>query len=224
MTTRILSIAFGMTLLLVGSGILFEPEYSSGASASDAVVLTQTVTTGLAISDCANTAFNPASRSGFGDNTVASASCTWNVKTANGTGFSMTLAASTSPALCILAGCATASFADYTPVQAGTPDFTFSVPTTAAEFAYTVEPASAGDTVQKFRDNGSACGVGSSNGVDTCWFNFSTSPFTVINRSQATGSTGHDEVVKFWNTIGSSVVQQAGTYQATIIATVTDNP
>lgn len=223
MVARILSITFGLTLLFVGSGILFEPEALSGATASDAVTLTQVVGTGLAIGDCANTNFNPANRSGIGDDTVASASCTWNVKTANAAGFNMTLAASTDPALCILAGCATASFAEYTEVNSGTPDFTWDVPVTAAEFGYTVEPASAGDTVQKFLDNGSACGVGTLNGTDTCWIDFSTSAFTVINRTSATGSGGHNEVVKFWNEIGSSVVQQSGTYQATIIATVTDN-
>lgn len=223
MITRILSITFGLTLLFVGSGILFEPALLSGASASDAVTLTQTVTAGLAVSDCANTSFNPASRSGFGDDTVASASCTWNVKTANGAGFSMTLAASTDPALCILAGCGTANFADYTEAEEGTPDFTWDVPTTASEFGYTVEPASVGDTVQKFLDNGSSCGVGSLNTVDRCFLDFSTSAFTIINRSTSTASAGQNEIVKFWNEIGSSVVQQAGTYQATITATVTDN-
>lgn len=219
---KILSSIIALSLVAVATWVMYEPQLMKAAT-SDVVVVTQQVSTGLAISDCTNFEMNPSPRSGFGDDTVASGSCTWNVKTANSAGFSMSLRASTDPALCIAAGCATANFADYTEVNDGTPDFTWDVPTTAAEFGYTVEPASVGDTVTKFLDNGSACGVGAANGTDTCWMDFSTTNYTVINRTTVTGSAGHNEVVKFWNEIGSSVVQQSGTYSATITATVTDN-
>ncbi len=222
---RIISLIVALSLVAVGIWLVYEPELMKAAT-SDTVVLTQQVSTGLAITDCANVAFNPSPRSGFGDGTVASASCTWNVKTANAAGFSMSLKASSDPALCTIATNDTCgsnpSFADYTETQNGTPDYTWSV-TTGAEFGYTVEPASPEDTVQKFKDNGSACGVGTNNGTDTCWIDFSTTDFNVVNRSQKTGTSGENIIVKFWNEIETDTVQTAGTYTAGITATVVDN-
>ncbi len=221
---RILSVSFGLFLLMIGSGILFEPEYLIGATATDQVVITQVVSTAISITDCSNFSMNPATLSGVGDGTIASGSCTWTVKTSNSGGFNMTLVASSDPALCVDPPTCATSFTDYTETANGTPDYSFSVASTDAEFGYTVEPETAADTVQKFLDNGSsACGTGATNGTNTCFMDFSTTAFTVINRTSATDSTGEAEVMKVWDQIGTSKVQTNGTYTATITATATDN-
>lgn len=222
---KTLSLIIALSFALMSFWVMQEPELIKAAT-TDTVVVTQQVTTGLAISDCANFELSQV-LSGIGPSGPSTGACTWNVKTANSSGFSMTLKASSDPALCTVAAddtCSTGKkFSDYTEAQSGTPDYSFSIAATDAEFGYTVEPASAGDTVQKFLDNGSACGVGSLNGTETCWLDFSTSAYTVINRSSETGNAGHNEIVRFQVQIGSSAVQAAGTYTAGITATVTDN-
>ncbi len=217
--SKVLSISFALLLLILGSGILFEPEYLAGATASDAVVITQVVSSAISITDCANFTMSQ-TLPGLGGGT-ATGQCTWTVKTANGTGFSFSLANSSStPAL----HSSTDSFSDYSPSQSGTPDYAFTVASAASAFGYTVEAQTAADTVAKFLDNGSACGTGASAGTDTCWLGFATAGYTVINRSASTSPSGEAEVIKFRAQTGATKVQTSGTYQSQITATATDNP
>ena len=67
---------------------------------------------------------------------------------------------------------------------ASTPTFGFT-PNAAAQFAYTVESVG-GETVDAFKDNGSACGSGSDNGL--CFKAPSTTPYTIINKGSASPS------------------------------------
>ncbi len=143
-------------------------------------------------------------------------SVVWTVTTDALAGYTLAIKAGTAPALASGAN----SFADYTPSAAGTPDFAFSVAASAAEFAFTPEGA---DIVQKFLDNTSTCGVGSSETADRCWYNFATSNTNIASFSSSNHPSGAGTTVKFRAESGSSNVQPAGTYTATIIVTATSN-
>lgn len=146
---------------------------------------------------------------------------TWTVKTDNAAGFTMSISASSDPAMRLDS---TWNFSDYSPVNAGTPDFNWATPdASAAEFGFTVEPKTEEDTVQLFLDNGSACDIsGGSQNTDTCWYNLATTDLTIINRGSRTDSDGQDEKVKFQCESNAKFLQE-GYYQATITVTVATN-
>jgi hypothetical protein len=147
---------------------------------------------------------------------------TWTVITNNNTGFNMTLKASSSPAL--QGNTQGDSFANYTLTGTTTPEYTWSVAVSAAEFGYTVEPASTTDAVQDFLDNGaSLCGTGSSQTSYTCWLEASTTAKTIINRSTETNAAGQAESVGFRAQSGSSAFKIQDTYTATTTATAVMN-
>ena len=213
----ILTIVFGFLLLSIP--IIFEPQIAKSATATDEVVITLAVSSEVTVSDCADFTMTGSPIPGITGGT-ATGDCTWTVTTNDTAGFSMSIKASSSPALAT----GSYSFADYTEANSGTPDYTWSVAASASEFGYTVEPATAADTVQAFLDDGaSACNTGSTNGVNTCWYHTTTTDYTIINRSSETGANGEDEVVRFKAEVGSSSFQEAETYQATITVTVTTN-
>ena len=172
----------------------------------------------LSISDCSDFTMTGSPIGGMTGGTAAG-SCTWTVKTDNAAGFSMSLKASTDPAM----EGATYTIADYTETLSGTPDYSWSVAGGAAEFGYTVEPATTADAVAKFLDDGSDCGVGSGQVVDKCWIDFATADYTVINRGSRTGSSGEAEVIKFKAEVGNTSMQEGDTYDATITATAVTN-
>jgi hypothetical protein len=207
-------------LIFTLSFMFFEPELAKGAT--DEIVVAQSVTSEITISSPADVTMSPSIPGMTGNaGSPSTGSVTWTVTTNDTAGFNMTLAASTSPALKLDAS---NYFDDYTPATAGTPDYTWQSPASgAAEFGFTVEPATAADTVALFKDDGlSACNTGTNNGTDTCWYNFATSSLTVINRSSETSSLGEAEVVKFRAESNGKFLKE-GSYTATIIATVVTN-
>lgn len=153
--------------------------------------------------------------SGIGPGT-ATGDAVWTVTTDAPAGYTLAVKASTSPALQVGAN----SFADYTPAESGTPDFTFSIAAADSEFGFTPEGT---DLVQKFKDNGSVCGIGSSDTANACWYNFTTSDTNISSSSSSNHPSGTATTVKFRSEIGSSKIQTAGTYTATITATATTN-
>lgn len=155
----------------------------------------------------------------------ATGDAVWTVTTDNPAGYSLTISASTSPALQCndgLGGCNDGidNFADYTPTAPGTPDFIFSVSSNSSEFGFTPEGQ---DIIQKFLDNGSSCGVGFTDTNDACWLNLSTSEQTIANSSFPNHPSGTATTVTFQTGIGSSYVQTAGIYKATITVTAIPN-
>ncbi len=139
-------------------------------------------------------------------------SASWTIITDNPAGYSLTIKASSSPAL--VSGAY--SFADYTPAGAN-PDFTWSVASTDSEFGFTPE---GNDIVQKFLDNGILCGTGSSNAVDACWYYLSSATTETISQSTSPNHpSGTATTVKFRATSGSSHIQVEGTYTATTTVT-----
>lgn len=143
------------------------------------------------------------------------ASSTWTVITDNAAGYTLSVKASTNPAL--KSSTYGSFFADYTPAGAN-PDKTFSIASTVSEFAFTPESI---DVAQRYKDNGTSCNTGSLDTVDACWDGFSTSDVTVSSRASSNSPTGSTTTVKYRAAIGSEKIQDAGSYSATITVTAT---
>lgn len=126
-------------------------------------------------------------------------------------GYQLSIKASSSPAL--ISGANT--IADYTPAGAD-PDFTFTILSTASEFAFTPEGT---DIAQKYKDNGSSCNTGSGDTADKCWNNLSTSNYVIASRTSANHPSGTQTTIKFRVEVGSARTQPAGTYIATTTLT-----
>jgi hypothetical protein len=149
-------------------------------------------------------------------------SASWTVITDNPAGYTLSIKASTSPALkCSSGGCNVGvdSFVDYTPAGAN-PDYNWGIAATDSEFGFTPEGA---DIVQKYKDDTSACNVGTNDTPYKCWYNFSTSNENIASPSSANHPTGTITTVKFRAQSGSSHLQVEGSYQATITVTAAAN-
>lgn len=192
-------------------------EMATGKSSSDSYNLyagyRQMNETYISISSPANVTLTPAILGVTGSTGNGSAS--WTIITDNPAGYSLTIKASSSPAL--ISGAY--SFADYTPSGGigGNPDFIWSVASADSEFGFTPE---GNHIVQKFLDNGgSPCNTGSTDTPDACWYNPSTSAETISQSTSANHPSGTATTVKFRATSGSSHLQVEGTYTATTTIT-----
>lgn len=143
---------------------------------------------------------------------TSNGSTNFTVTTDNAAGYTVSIKASSTPALISSLD----SFTDYS-APVSNPDFTFSVPSTESRFAFTVEGA---DTVNSFKDNGSICNSGSGNTTDKCWAGLSTVSQTIVSRTSANHTAGTVTTIKFRAESGSSHVQVAGNYTATTTITV----
>lgn len=139
----------------------------------------------------------------------------WTVTTDNSAGYELLVKSLTSPALKSSGG---AYFSDYQPSATGTPDYAFSVAPTYSVFAFSPEGV---DVSQTYLDNGigSQCGTGSTETQDRCWDGFSTTGKVVSHRSSSNQPSGTVTTVKYRTAIGSSKLQDSGSYTATIVAT-----
>jgi hypothetical protein len=106
------------------------------------------------------------------------------------------------------------SIADYVP--AGDPDFTFSTGAADAHLGYTPEGA---DIVQRFKDNGSSCNMGTQESSLACWDGLSTTEEVISSSVTANHPLGSTTTVRFRVGVGSSVVQPPGLYTATTTLT-----
>lgn len=136
----------------------------------------------------------------------------WTVMTDDPGGYLLYARAGTNPSL----QSSSDSFADYGPATSGTPDFDWSVDSSASEFGFTV---SGDDTAPTFKDNGSTCATGSSNTADRCWYGLSTSDFLIASNNNSNSPTGVVTTVKFKAEIGSGKSQTTGSYSANITLT-----
>ncbi|PIP58369.1 MAG: hypothetical protein COX02_00740 [Candidatus Vogelbacteria bacterium CG22_combo_CG10-13_8_21_14_all_37_9] len=164
----------------------------------------------LTVSAPGNVTLSPAVDAKIGGSATGQA--IWSVMTDDSAGYTITLAADTSPAL----KSSTDSFADYS----SSPSFTWSVTSANANFGYSVLST---DAASAFLNNGSACNIGSTNTADRCWRGLSTSAVTVVSRSTANNPSGITSTVKFQAEAGSGREVTAGTYSATVNAIVTAN-
>lgn len=143
----------------------------------------------------------------------STSSGTWLVKTDNFAGYTMSVRTLTTPALKSSEG---ASFADYSPVTTGVPDYTYTVGSGESNFAFSPEGL---DISQKYLDNGASCNTGSSDTSDKCWDGFSTTSKIIVNRASSNHPNGTNTTVRLRVGIGSNKVQDAGTYTSDIVIT-----
>lgn len=137
----------------------------------------------------------------------------WTVLTDNKAGYSMTIAASTTPAL----KSAQDSLDDYTPAGSD-PDFNFSIPSTTSAFGFSPEGSEA---LPRYRDNGFACNTGSSETTGKCWDGLSVTPKAIAGSSTSNMPSGSNITVRFRAESGADHIQSSGQYSVNIIATAT---
>jgi hypothetical protein len=146
------------------------------------------------------------------------------VLTNNNAGYTMTIKASSSPAM--QGNTQGGTIDDYTPSAVSVPDFTWHVPF-GYEFGYSVSASTTADTVQKFLDDGTKCDTGSldtSKGGDNgCWYGLSTSATSTVVRSSATAPSGATSTIYFRLTVNPNTVPVEDTYVATTTLTATMN-
>lgn len=140
---------------------------------------------------------------------IGNGQTSWTVTTDDPAGYSLSIKASSSPALVF----GSYSFADYVPGGDPAPDFDWSVGASASEFGFTPE----GSHINvKFKDDGvDTCNTGSTDTADACWYYLSTSSENIAGSSSGNHPSGTLTTVKFRAESGASHVQQEGTYTAT---------
>lgn len=145
---------------------------------------------------------------------VGNASSTWIVTTNNPDGYQLNVVASTDPAM----KSPIAGIPDYDP-STSDPDYAFTVASNEARFGFSVEGA---HTTARFKDNGSSCGVGSSNAIDACWDGFSTTTKVVASSGSGNHPSGTATILKYRVEIGNAFIQEASSlYEASITVTAT---
>jgi len=153
---------------------------------------------------------------------AATGSATFYVVTDNTAGFNITFNTSTSPAMILNGSDITHYFSNYTATS--TPDYNWSVPSSNAQFGFSVGAGTSADAAQAFQYSGGSCNVLGANDSSHCWAGFNnTSATTVINRTSRTNnSPGEGETINF-KAQSVSKFLESGNYTALITATVTAN-
>lgn len=141
---------------------------------------------------------------------TANGSTTLTVVTDSPSGYSLTVAASLSPAMQSGAN----TIANYN--TAGDPDFAFGVGSTDALFGYS---PSGVDILSRFLDNGSVCNVGSSDTSSACWEGVSTTPAVIARSLNSNQPLGATTTLYFRVGVGNNVSQASGSYTATVTVT-----
>lgn len=142
---------------------------------------------------------------------TANGSTTVTVTTDSPSGYSLTIAASQSPAM----QKGSDTIADYVPAGSD-PDFTFTTASADAHFGFSPEGV---DVASRFKDNGSSCNTGSLNTALACWDGLSTSPKTIASSLTPNQPSGATTTIYFRVGVGGSVAQPPGTYTATTTIT-----
>lgn len=201
-----------MTIMFLGVAT-FEPTVTSAVD--DTILVNLTVDSGISITSPADVTM---SNLGTAVNN-STGSAVWNVKTNDPDGYSLSVKASTAPAL-VSGG---NSFADYTEAVAGTPD-TWSVGSGSYEFGF----SGIGDDVENVNsDQYNADGITTcDNGVSSSTVNstlgflgFETSDQLLSTRTATTTTTAGVDTRICFAAGQNGTYAPAGVYQATITAT-----
>lgn len=144
---------------------------------------------------------------------TANASTSFLVKTDSPSGYSVTLQASTTPAL--RADAVGDVIDNYTPSGA-TPDFTFAVSSTQAEFAFTPEGTA---VALRYQDSGGVCGVAGSDTESACWDSVTTSAREIVRSAVGNHPNGATTTLRFRVGVGASAGVTAGSYVAPLVVT-----
>lgn len=206
-----ISVISGALLVMVGFAFL-EPAVTSG-QVTDNVTITQGVTSGITISDGANITMTSLSTS----QNTAVGSTSWTVTTNNAAGYSLTVFASSAPALA--RGGGGGNIADYTPAVSETPE-TWSVASGAVEFGF----SALGTNVNTTTWGTDADCIAAANVPSTTlkWrdFDLTASSDTIASTSSPTTTSGATTTMCV-ATEQNGTFAQSGTYTATVTATAT---
>lgn len=142
---------------------------------------------------------------------VGDGSTSVTVTTDSTAGYELYIKASSTPAL--VSG--VNSFADYTPAGVN-PDFSFVVPATDSEFAFTPEGI---DIAALYKDDGGNCNAGVLDTINACWSPLTTTNSLVSKNITANYPSGTATVLKFRAESGATHVQPVGAYTATTTLT-----
>lgn len=135
----------------------------------------------------------------------------WTVTTDNAAGYTMSIASSTTPAL----KSALDSLDDYVPAGAS-PDYNFYNAPTSSSFGFSPEGT---QVIDRFKDNGSACNIGTGETVGKCWDGLSTTPKPIAGSTTSNMPNGGIVTARFRAESGADHIQTSGEYNVTIIAT-----
>ena len=162
----------------------------------------------LSISTASNASMSSCAQSG---GCSSSASLSWTVTTDNLDGYSLSISASTNPAMQTSGG----TFADFSPTSGATSFW--SVGSTASAFGFSVGASGQTDILSVFKDDGTNCSAGST--LARCFRGFNgTTAVQIVNRTTPAVS-GNATTVNLQAEIGNNHTQTAGSYTATITAT-----
>jgi len=141
---------------------------------------------------------------------VANGSTTATVVTDSPSGYSLTIASESSPAM-VSGG---NSLADYN--TGPTPDYEFAIGVNDAHFGFS---PFGDDIIDRFKNNGTSCGVGSTISNLNCWTGASTTATVIAESTSSNHPTGADTRINFRVGVGGSVTQAPGVYVATTTVT-----
>lgn len=207
--SKLITMALSLTLVVSMGFMLVEPALLEAATATDSVVVTLNVDAGITITSPADTVMSTSL--GVAANT-AIATTTWNVKTNNNLGYSLTVAASTNPAMQVSATQVINDFASSTPALWST------LPSGRSEFGYS---AFGTDVSTATYGTGSSCGATSTPSTSLKYRGFTTSASpTIATRSATTTPSGIDTTICY-AVEQKNVYIASGLYTATITATAT---
>lgn len=206
-----------LTLSLIAELLSFlsyaaiEPALSIAASAEDQIQINQSVTSGISITSPSDITLTALSVS----QNTAVASTTWTVTTNNATGYSLTVKASSSPAMQKSSG-ASGSFANYSGVL--TP---WTVASGNFQFGFSAIGA---NTTGYGSDTENNCAAGTDVQSTTLGWKPLLTSATEIASSTATTTTSGVTTTFCVGTQQNGVFAPSGTYVATTTATATTNP
>lgn len=193
----------------------FEPIVSHSATATSVFTVSQTITGEISfLVNASNVTMNGAINGLTGGTATGSTFAV--VQTNSPTGYTMDISfGSSSPAMVGVLG--STGIRDY--AASSTPTFVFSA-STSAVFAYTVSASNTPDIAAAFLDNGSTCGVGSTDTANACWRGPTTTTVRIVSRSTSAAS-GATTTVQFRVNVPNNPVPSvnADTYTATATLT-----
>lgn len=185
-------------------------------AAYDEFTVTQAVTGEISLSDCGNVNMSPSIAGLTGGAGMGTTTC--QVTTSDTAGYTMSLSASTTPAL----KASSYYFSDYTVTAGNVPDYSWSIGASASEFGYTVE-GSQTIVQSKFLDSGAACNTGTLQTPYKCWLNASTTNATIGYYNAGAVVTATTTTIGFRAEVTSGRNQEEGSYTATIGITAVNN-
>jgi hypothetical protein len=205
---KILVLSLFVTLMGVGVFQALESSSLYAAQASDSVIVTLNVTTGISITSPADVSMS--TDLGVSANTAV-ATTTWNVKTNNVLGYTLGLAASTNPAM----QSGAAIIKDYSTTSMPS---TWSV-TNDAKFGFSVLGT---DVATATWGTGNFCNGAATSSISTTlkYYGLYTVATTVASRTSTTTTSGTNTTVCY-AVEQNNVYIASGTYTATVTATAT---